>query len=194
MLKTYDSVAAAWTEHSGRYYDDVAAAWVDARGIKTYDTATAAWVEHGYCGWFYTTTKNVQSTDTLEISPDRLYFKNDYKTSPTQSRTVTLRLDYDYESGDVVEFDLTTNAGGSLGLWIYYSSGSPAFAASALYTKQKGDAADVHVSATVRNIDSGLTMKHMRLSTFYSYDNGAYSAITEIRNFKINGKRYGFAE
>lgn len=193
MLKVYDSVAVAWTEHGGRYYDDVAAAWVDARGIKTYDTEKAAWVEHGYCGWFYTTTKTVQSTDTLEISPDRLYFRSDYQKYPTQYRNVTLTLYYDYKAGDVIELDLATNAGGTLSLYHNCLQGQSTSSTN-LYIKPTGEAVDMHVSVTVGKSDSGATMKNIRLSTSYSYSDGAYSAIAEIRNFKINGKRYGFAE
>lgn len=193
MLKIYDSVAAAWTEQGGRYYDDVAAAWVDARGIKTYDTEQAAWVEHGYCGWFYVSTKTLQNTDTFELTPDRIYFRNDYKLYPTQSRNVTLILYYDYKAGDVIEFDLTTNAGGTLGLQSNCLLGQSSVATT-LYIKPTGEAVDTHVSATVQGSDSGATRKRILLSTSYSYNNGSYSAIAEIRNFKINGKRYGFAE
>lgn len=193
MFKTYDNVAAAWKEHGGRYYDDVAKAWVDARGVKTYDTATAAWVEHGYCGWFYLSTKTLQPTDTFELAPDRIYFRNDYQKYPTQSRTVTFTLYYDYKAGDVIELDLATNAGGTLGLQYSCLLGQSSVATT-LYIKPTGEAVDTHVSATVQGSDSGATKKRILLSTSYSYDSGAYSATAEIRNFKINGKRYGFAE
>ncbi len=193
MLKTYDNVAAAWAEHGGRYYDDVAAAWVDARGVKTYDTATAAWVEHGYYGWFYASTKNVQPTDTLEIAPDRIYFQNDYRKYPTQTRTVVFTLYYDYKTGDVIEFDLTTNAGGALSLYHNFSIGQ-SNATTNLYLKPPGEAVATHVSVTATVVDSSATMKRLCLSTSYSYNDGAYSATAEVRNFKINGKRYGFAE
>lgn len=189
----YDSVAAAWVERDGRYYDTVAAAWVDARGIKTYDTATAAWIEHGYRGWFYCSVKSVQPTDTLKIEPDRLYFENDYRTRPAQPRNIILTLYYDYKKGDVIEFDLTANAGGVLVMdrnyLIGYSSGY-----STLYVKPTGEAVDRHISVTVGAVESGETMKNIRLGTSYQYNDGAYSAAAEVRNFRINGKKYGFAE
>ncbi len=193
MLKTYDSVAAVWSEHGARYYDDVARAWVDARGIKTYDSDKAAWVEHGYYGWLYATAKTVQPTDILEITPDRIYFRNDYQKYPTQYRVVVFTLYYDYKTGDVIEIDLTTNPGGAISLYQNFLTGQQN-ATTNLYLKPPGEATNTHVSVTAVTVGSNETMKKICLSTSYSYSDGAYSAITEIRNFKINGKRYGFAE
>lgn len=198
MFETYDTTQRAYVEHSGEYYDLQEQAWVDVPSAMTYDTEEKAWVEGLYAGWFTPNTRNsgyywlIQNEDTLIINNNGFVFNS---LTTNKARRVSFVLPFTFVKGTVIELDIVLN---TLGKITFSKNGT---------TKQTSIAGKTFFSL------SGERTEHITVTEqengIYGYDCIDYwyeigfqlpaSAITgevyvEVKNFKINGKKYGFTE
>ena len=199
MFKTYDSTLQAYTEHHPKHYDSTQKAWVESPSAKTYDATQNAWIERLYADYFtlvndgYAT--KLQSGDILDVGKSGFVFNT---FSIGLLRRIKFELPYKFTYGDVVEFDVVTNSLGEVSVgWALNLVGGNIISGGVVTLD---GAYNQHVTATVPRTASdtyeGQTVKSSYITVYsaISADEATGETYTELRNFKINGKKYGFTE
>lgn len=198
MLKTYDSTLQAYTEHPPKNYDATLNAWIDSPSLKTFDTAQNAWVERLYQDYF--TLRQDSSTPKLSDG-DELVVTNSGVTLTTakksERRTVTFDLPFKW-AGETVELELVSNGIAYVYFGRKYSYGT-AGSTSGYYKviPNAYDGAVTYQLDTCPDEVDGQTVTSSIL--FIEITASADTANTDngyvnIKNLKINGKKYGFKE
>lgn len=201
MFKTYDTTQAAYVEHSGKYYDLQLKAWVDVPSAKTYDTAEAAWIERMYAGYFALSNDSndtlLQSGDILDISNNGFVFNT---FSKNLSRRCKFELPYKWTKGDIVEFDVVTNSRGYISVsmsYYYLKYGTQEYESSKSGTSITGEHNE-HITFTITsNVPStydGWEVSRSDVSILALPIDTTGEFYSEVKNFTINGKKYGFTE
>lgn len=198
MFKTYDTALQAYTERPLKNHDATLNAWIDSPSLKTFDTAQNAWVERLYQDYF--TLRQDSSTPKLSEG-DELVVRNSGVTLTTakksERRTVTFDLPFKW-AGETVELELVSNgiayvyfgrrywygtAGSTSG---YYKVVPSAYDGTVTY--QMDTCPDTEGGQPVTS--SILYIEITASADVANTDNG----YVNIKNLKINGKKYGFKE
>lgn len=199
MFKTYDNTQAAFVEHHPKHYDATLGAWVESPSAKTYDKTTSAWGERLYADYFTLTRDSqypvLKDGDILDVGKSGFVF-NTFSTGLL--RRIKFELPYKFTYGDVVDFDVVTNSLGEVAVgWTLNLAGGNIISGGVVTLD---GAYNEHVTATVPRTASdtyeGQTVKSSYITVYstISADEATGETYTELRNFKINGKKYGFTE
>ena len=203
MFETYDTNQKAYVERTGQYYDLQQKAWVDVPSAMTYDTTEKAWVERLYVDYFTLSDNSnytlIQSGDILDVKSSGFVYRT---FSKNVLHKVGFELPYKWVYGDVVEFDVVTNALGRMTVehefhYLRYgtqewSVGGPMITLEGEYNEHftyrfTGTCPDTYenwqVSESLIQVMVGISASEATGETY-----------SEIKNFKINGKKYGFRE
>lgn len=203
MFKTYDDTPAAYQEHGGLYYDPQLQAWVDVPSAKTYDDAEAAWAEQLYAGYFTLSDNSsytlLQSGDILEVKSNGFVFRT---FSTNLLHKVRFELPYKWAHGDVVEFDVVTNTLGRMNAghqFIYLRYGTQSYTSGGTISNLTGEHSEHITYSFIGNCPDtyegwNVTSSCIYVSSTITAPNATGETYSEIRNFKINGKKYGFRE
>ncbi len=199
MFKTYDSAQAAYVEHSPKNHDSLQGAWVESPSAKTYDATEKAWVERLYTDYFslindgYAT--KLQSGDILEVSKSGFVF-NTFSTGLL--RKIKFELPYKFTYGDVIEFDVVTNALGevNVGREFNLSGGNTIMGGVTTIDGAYNQHVTATITASAPDTYEGQTVTSSYITVYSTIaaDEATGETYTELRNFKINGKKYGFTE
>ncbi len=203
MFETYDKNQRAYLEHTGQYYDLQEKAWVDVPSAMTYDKTEKAWVERLYAGYFTLVNDSnytsLQSGDILDVKSNGFVFQT---FSKNLLRKVKFELPYKWKHGDIFEFDVVTNARGYINVereYRYLKYGTQEWTVGGPIANRTGEYNE-HItytmSGSVPDTYEGwqVTESIIEIQSIITVDSATGETYSEIKNFTINGKKYGFKE
>lgn len=199
MFKTYNDTLRAYEEHLPKNYDSPQGAWADSPSAKTYDSTEAAWIERLYQGYF--TLRHDANTPRLSEGDELVVTKNEV-TLFTVKNTETRFIPFDFPfkwAGDTVEFELVSNgvATVSVGRKFAYGTGGGTVSGA---VKSVSDVYDGIVSVYFGELSDDyegqpITSSSISVEIYVTAEKAnTDTGYVNIRNLKINGKKYGFTE
>jgi hypothetical protein len=199
MFKTYNDTLRAYEEHLPKNYDSSQGAWVDSPSAKTYDSTEAAWIERLYQGYF--TLRQDAYNPKLSDNDELVVTKNEV-TLFTVKNTETRFIVFDFPlkwAGDTVEFELVSNGVAKVSVGMKFAYGTSGGTVSGA-AKSVSDVYDGIVSVYFGELSDTyegqpITSSSISVEIYVTAEKAnSDTGYVNIRNLKINGKKYGFTE